>query len=51
MHKFENDVKTYGTQASFVYNTDPILFENDVKTYGTQAVEKIVLEQCGLRMM
>ena len=35
---FENDVKTYGTQA----NTDSIMtveeFENDVKTYGTQAL-------------
>ena len=35
--RFENDVKTYGTQA-VVFATPPFrLFENDVKTYGTQA--------------
>ena len=35
---FENDVKTYGTQAKskMVYLNN--LFENDVKTYGTQAI-------------
>ena len=34
---FENDVKTYGTQADKRYYTTALLFENDVKTYGTQA--------------
>ena len=38
---FENDVKTYGTQA---WNPNPkcqALFENDVKTYGTQAYRTV----------
>ena len=37
---FENDVKTYGTQAveSHIHPLD--WFENDVKTYGTQAENK-----------
>ena len=36
--KFENDVKTYGTQAFAATIRRAITFENDVKTYGTQAV-------------
>ena len=35
--RFENDVKTYGTQAMCIYSSIWKLFENDVKTYGTQA--------------
>ena len=35
--RFENDVKTYGTQAFSTYIVNISLFENDVKTYGTQA--------------
>ena len=35
--EFENDVKTYGTQAMPQLTTVLLLFENDVKTYGTQA--------------
>ena len=35
--EFENDVKTYGTQAVAVLGVMLTLFENDVKTYGTQA--------------
>ena len=38
MYLFENDVKTYGTQALIVNGTQYAMFENDVKTYGTQAV-------------
>ena len=34
--RFENDVKTYGTQTLFSYIPASHLFENDVKTYGTQ---------------
>ena len=34
---FENDVKTYGTQAPAPQNNRQQGFENDVKTYGTQA--------------
>ena len=36
--RFENDVKTYGTQAITGKVNHFIMFENDVKTYGTQAV-------------
>ena len=36
--RFENDVKTYGTQAHLVHHRKHREFENDVKTYGTQAV-------------
>ena len=35
--RFENDVKTYGTQAKKMILLHVRLFENDVKTYGTQA--------------
>ena len=34
---FENDVKTYGTQALGDAINTFNQFENDVKTYGTQA--------------
>ena len=34
---FENDVKTYGTQAGIPMSKSQCQFENDVKTYGTQA--------------
>ena len=49
--KFENDVKTYGTQAQSLNLQLMGLFENDVKTYGTQAV--VCRGGCGLglRMM
>ena len=36
---FENDVKTYGTQATMQQINDNFAFENDVKMYGTQAVK------------
>ena len=35
--RFENDVKTYGTQAKDLSTRQELRFENDVKTYGTQA--------------
>ena len=35
---FENDVKTYGTQAKDPGKIYVGQFENDVKTYGTQAL-------------
>ena len=49
--RFENDVKTYGTQAAAGVVVTSGEFENDVKTYGTQA--KIVTDDDddGLRMM
>ena len=34
---FENDVKMYGTQATFSAKKNNRAFENDVKMYGTQA--------------
>ena len=36
--KFENDVKTYGTQTLIETLGSFGMFENDVKTYGTQTV-------------
>ena len=38
---FENDVKTYGTQAIKRFLRTLELFENDVKTYGTQAIYNV----------
>ena len=37
MELFENDVKMYGTQASWGEEQQKEMFENDVKMYGTQA--------------
>ncbi len=34
--RFENDVKTYGTQTFKLLSDAICSFENDVKTYGTQ---------------
>ena len=34
--RFENDVKTYGTQTLTYTHMSDNVFENDVKTYGTQ---------------
>ena len=36
--RFENDVKTYGTQTQMGQGSSDRKFENDVKTYGTQTV-------------
>ena len=49
--RFENDVKTYGTETFdcivFVISE----FENDVKTYGTETHTSIADYILGLRMM
>ena len=34
--RFENDVKTYGTETEAIWQYDFGMFENDVKTYGTE---------------
>ena len=34
--RFENDVKTYGTETEHFYFPRCNPFENDVKTYGTE---------------
>ena len=34
--RFENDVKTYGTETERTHVIDILSFENDVKTYGTE---------------
>ena len=36
VHKFENDVKMYGTQTAVKRGWITDEFENDVKMYGTQ---------------
>ena len=51
INKFENDVKTYGTQATETCTKRSASFENDVKTYGTQACYLWLLAGMGLRMM
>ena len=48
---FENDVKTYGTQAAPVQDVPKVVFENDVKTYGTQACTASCVPFPSLRMM
>ena len=34
--RFENDVKTYGTETVLFLSSCILPFENDVKTYGTE---------------
>ena len=34
--RFENDVKTYGTETCYILIHRQSVFENDVKTYGTE---------------
>ena len=34
--RFENDVKTYGTETLRSHPSKALPFENDVKTYGTE---------------
>ena len=34
--RFENDVKTYGTETNKLNESEWDKFENDVKTYGTE---------------
>ena len=40
--RFENDVKTYGTETPFFLLPMYMMFENDVKTYGTETVSSNV---------
>ena len=39
-HRFENDVKMYGTQTPHRRVTQHCWFENDVKMYGTQTYQR-----------
>ena len=48
---FENDVKIYGTQASYLMLKSTFPFENDVKMYGTQAINNLAFPDGSLRMM
>ena len=49
--RFENDVKTYGTETEFRVMSKMLTFENDVKTYGTETEEIVLLYAVRLRMM
>ena len=37
-HKFENDVKMYGTETVRPFLSAKSSFENDVKMYGTETI-------------
>ena len=50
-HKFENDVKTYGTETLRLSNGLTQRFENDVKTYGTETTKTVYRSRMSLRMM
>ena len=50
-HRFENDVKMYGTQAYQKPLCTGVTFENDVKMYGTQAFMQSNFVPKSLRMM
>ena len=41
--RFENDVKTYGTETIEAYDYYYGLFENDGKTYGTETMFPVVM--------
>ena len=49
--RFENDVKTYGTETVRQEGFYVSLFENDVKTYGTETHAWSILILDCLRMM
>ena len=49
--RFENDVKTYGTETSHMIVSCCPQFENDVKTYGTETDLIVFLLVGRLRMM
>ena len=40
--RFENDVKTYGTETLYKNGMTASMFENDVKTYGTETLAKAI---------
>ena len=39
--RFENDVKTYGTETNHISYIPKTMFENDVKTYGTETARAV----------
>ena len=49
--RFENDVKTYGTETESLQDIEKAMFENDVKTYGTETEITDIEEYKCLRMM
>ena len=49
--RFENDVKTYGTETNGFRKIYSFEFENDVKTYGTETKDKRRRGADRLRMM
>ena len=49
--RFENDVKTYGTETCHTTERSHTPFENDVKTYGTETNVPFATDCSGLRMM
>lgn len=49
--RFENDVKTYGTETQIVTLKIYQAFENDVKMYGTEILQPIQYVPACLRMM
>ena len=49
--RFENDVKTYGTETGKAIAEGILKFENDVKTYGTETLSALSLGNLSLRMM
>ena len=49
--RFENDVKTYGTETFLSISIIPCMFENDVKTYGTETTVNCDVTTACLRMM
>ena len=42
LYRFENDVKTYGTETGWHISDEQVKFENDVKTYGTETNNCVV---------
>ena len=49
--RFENDVKTYGTETMADLYHSPQLFENDVKMYGTETDVRMEYVKMRLKMM
>ena len=49
--RFENDVKTYGTETNNIGCRVREWFENDVKTYGTETTVNCDVTTACLRMM
>ena len=49
--RFENDVKTYGTETNNFNESFIVTFENDVKTYGTETSQQLANILKRLRMM